>query len=220
MWLKRSRPLLRLAILGVPFLFAGTVDWPGAWLFATVIAATILLNLAVMRRWNPSLLRARLESHAGTKTFDKVFGAVAALSIGAMLAVAGLDHRFGWSRLTSATIYMGIALHFAGMIPITWTMAVNPFLETTVRIQSDRGHFAVRSGPYCVVRHPMYAGLLTALSGWPLIFGSVWSYLPGAILAVALVIRTVFEDRTLRSELDGYRDYTNRTPFRLVPMVW
>jgi protein-S-isoprenylcysteine O-methyltransferase Ste14 len=103
---------------------------------------------------------------------------------------------------------------------MTWAESVNKFFEPTVRIQTDRGHTVIDSGPYALVRHPGYlaAGLLVL--GLPLSLGSYWALVPAALSNVLLVVRTALEDRTLREELPGYKEYTQRVRYRLVPGVW
>jgi protein-S-isoprenylcysteine O-methyltransferase Ste14 len=113
-----------------------------------------------------------------------------------------------------------VALHVVAMVPLGAVIATNPFLESTVRIQSERGHVAVTSGPYAIVRHPMYVGVTMGYLAWPLIFGSLWAYIPAVAVAILFVFRTAHEDRTLRLELPGYEDYARRTRYRLVPGLW
>jgi len=135
--------------------------------------------------------------------------------------VAGLDAgRFGWSVMPIAVQVAGyIALLFA-MAVTYWAMAVNPFLSTIVRIQDDRGQYAVTSGPYRYVRHPMYAMILLMYPGIALLLGSWWALIPAAVIAIVFVIRTALEDQTLQAELPGYAEYAQRTRYRLVPGVW
>ena len=99
-------------------------------------------------------------------------------------------------------------------------MATNPFLSTIVRIQDDRGHYVVTSGPYRYVRHPMYAMMFLMWPGIALELGSWWALIPAAVIVIVFVIRTALEDRTLQAELPGYADYTQHTRYRLVPGVW
>jgi len=99
-------------------------------------------------------------------------------------------------------------------------MTANAFLSTVVRIQAERGHYVVTTGPYAYVRHPMYAGMVLTFWGVPLLLGSWWALLPGSLNALLFVIRTALEDRTLQAELPGYADYVRKVRRRLVPGVW
>ena len=100
-------------------------------------------------------------------------------------------------------------------------MAVNPFFEKTVRIQHEIGHRVVDSGPYKIVRHPGYTGMIIGLIlATPMLLGSGWAFVPALLAVVWAVVRTVLEDRTLRRELPGYEDYTRRVPYRLLPGIW
>ncbi|MCC6699640.1 MAG: isoprenylcysteine carboxylmethyltransferase family protein [Candidatus Hydrogenedentes bacterium] len=135
--------------------------------------------------------------------------------------MAGLDCvRYGWSSLSWLFFVAG-----AGMIGVatgigTWAMLENEHFEKFVRIQKDRNHRVVTTGPYQVVRHPGYlGGILGALAG-PLLLGSAWSFIPACLIVVLLVWRTSREDRVLREELEGYTLYTKQTPHRLIPYVW
>jgi protein-S-isoprenylcysteine O-methyltransferase Ste14 len=116
---------------------------------------------------------------------------------------------------------VGAALYGFFALLITWAMAVNPHFEKTVRIQRELGHQVIDSGPYRIVRHPGYVGTVFGfLLSPPLLLGSWWAFVP-ALGAVALVIiRTVLEERTLRSELPGYEDYARRVRYRLIPGIW
>jgi protein-S-isoprenylcysteine O-methyltransferase Ste14 len=138
-----------------------------------------------------------------------------------LAVVAGLDAvRFRWSAMPPAMLWPGLALYAAGAVPVVWAMAANPFLERMVRIQQDRDHRVVSSGPYRFVRHPMYVGILLQAAALPLMLGSWWTFAPAAATWVLFAVRTALEDRTLRNELDGYEDYTRQTRYRLVPGVW
>jgi protein-S-isoprenylcysteine O-methyltransferase Ste14 len=103
---------------------------------------------------------------------------------------------------------------------IGWTLAVNRHAEATVRIQTDRGHTVVTSGPYQFVRHPMYTGAMVMYVATGLVLGSIWALALAGILVGLFLWRTVMEDRTLRRELDGYEEYAAQTRYRLVPGVW
>jgi protein-S-isoprenylcysteine O-methyltransferase Ste14 len=215
-----ARSAGRFLLLAPLFVAAGRADWTRGWILSGLIVGSIGLNFALMRWKQPALVRARLEKHDNVEPFDRTFLKVSLALALLFLVVAGLDERFAWSSFTPDLLWVGIALHVAGSIPIAWASISNPFLELAVRIQDERGHHTVRTGPYRFVRHPMYVGLLIMFVAWPLVVDSVWTFLPLGALAAAYIVRTALEDATLRRELPGYEDYTRLTRYRLLPGVW
>src|SRR5512135_1893443 len=204
----------------VLFLSAGRLDWPAAWIFLGFYVLVILtLGVWAMRK-HPEVVneRGKLEN---IKSWDKTLMIIYTVMLFALFAVAGLDAgRFGWSVMPIALQVVGfVALAFA-MVVTYWAMATNPFLSTVVRIQDDRGHYVVTSGPYRYVRHPMYAMILLMWPGIALELGSWFALIPAAVIVIVFVIRTALEDRTLQTELPGYVEYTEHTRYRLVPGVW
>lgn len=116
--------------------------------------------------------------------------------------------------------WLFILFLLAGMVIVTWAEAVNKFFEVTVRIQTDRGHAVIDTGPYAFMRHPGYVGgILTAL-GMALSLGSVWALIPAGIASLVLIVRTHWEDQTLQAELNGYREYAMRVRYKLIPGIW
>ena len=116
---------------------------------------------------------------------------------------------------------VGLTLFCAYVAILTWSMLVNTHFEKTVRIQTDRNHKVIDTGPYRVVRHPGYLGLIAGfILSAPLLLGSWWAFVPAVASTATLIVRTALEDRTLREELDGYEDYARRVRYRLVPGVW
>ena len=129
-------------------------------------------------------------------------------------------HRFGWSAMPAWAIGLGYVLFVLSYAGEIWPQAVNRHFEPGVRIQSDRGQTVIDTGPYAIVRHPGYiSGALLVLS-MPLMLGSWWALLPALMATIALAARTPLEERTLRAELPGYADYTQRVKYRWVPGVW
>ena len=220
-WKLARRAVIRFVIvLGVLFGSAGRLDWPRGWFFVALCIITLAATIPVFRRENPRILRTRLEKMHGAKRFDQVALAILISSLLACLAISGLNARFGWSSLPFEWTYLGLVLFIAGFIPIGMAVVTNPFIESTLRIQEERGHVAVTTGPYRVIRHPMYFGVLLLTASWPLLLGSIWTYAPWAVLAVTLLVRTALEDRTLLRELPGYQEYARHTRYRLIPQVW
>ncbi len=204
------------------FLPAGTWAWPWGWLFLGVLLASSTLMTLYLRRVNPDVIAGRVNRHERPRRWDLLLGLLVALpTMLAIPIVAALDDgRYHWSRLPWWGYALGHALLLAGMAGLTWAMAVNKFFEPSVRIQTDRGHHVIDTGPYAIVRHPGYALGFLFFLGIPLALGSLWGLIPAILMSAVLVVRTVLEDRTLQAELPGYKDYTQRVRYRLVPGVW
>ena len=202
------------------FACAGNLEWSRGRLYVVLVTCGVTSNWLIVSLNNPGLFAERAKKHAGTKRFDKFFGPLFTVLSFALLIVAGLEERFHAPATGPILALLGAVFYLVGLAPMTWAMAVNPHLERTVRIQTDRGHRVISVGPYRIVRHPMYAGLIVSTLSAPLIFGSPWTWLPSGLLAVLMIWRTALEDRTLRAELAGYEDYARRTRYRLVPGLW
>ena len=214
--------LFSIVLMGlVLFLTAGRIDWPAAWIFLGTYALTILTVGIWVARKHPDVVNERGKIAHNAKSWDKVLMTIYAVMLLAVFAVAGLDAgRFGWSVMPLAVQIAGYIALLLAMTVTYWAMAANPFLSTVVRIQADRGHYVVTSGPYRYVRHPMYAMMFFMWPGTALTLGSWWALLPAAVIVIVFVIRTALEDRTLQAELPGYPAYAQRVRYRLVPGIW
>ena len=203
------------------FVPAGRLDWAAGWLYVAALIAGLVVSYRFVRARNPELIEHRMRFGKGTKAWDKIWLWLFSPVFLSVYVVAGLDTvRFGWSEMPAWLWPPGLALYAAGTALFTWPMTVNPFFEKTVRIQTERGHRVIDTGPYRYVRHPGYVGFFGWILSVPLLLGSWWAFMP-ALAAVALVIvRTALEDRTLQEELPGYAEYASRVRFRLVPTVW
>ncbi len=204
----------------VLFLSAGRLDWPAAWIFLGLYVLVILTLGVWAIRKNPEVVneRGKMEN---IKLWDKVLMTIYTVMLFVLFAVAGLDAgRFGWSVMPIALQVVGLAALVLAMAVTYWAMAINPFLSTIVRIQDDRGHYVVTSGPYRYVRHPMYAMMFLMWPGIALELGSWWALIPAAVIVIVFVIRTALEDRTLQAGLPGYTAYAQHVRYRLVPGIW
>ncbi len=224
--INRRRLVLRLACLPVfialfMFLPAGTWAWTKGWLFVLILLGVISAVFVVLHRVNPEVIVARSRSHKGTKGWDKVLLCLYFPAMAAVLFVAALDDgRFHWFPVPWWVCGVGYALLFAGIGIVTWAEAVNKFFEVTMRIQTDRGHEVIDTGPYAIARHPGYVGGIIHAVGMALSLGSLWALIPVAIASVVLIVRTQWEDQTLQEELNGYKDYAMRVRYKLIPGVW
>jgi protein-S-isoprenylcysteine O-methyltransferase Ste14 len=212
---------ITLVVAG-PVLLAGHWDLPTVWaLFGLFVGFLLLAWFAIFRK-DPDLLRERQQSGPGAKRWDRIWLALYTLALLGTLIVAILDvGRFHWSDTVPLWLQVlgfvgfAVSLAFAG-----WAMAENTFFSEVVRIQHDRGHYVVTTGPYLYVRHPGYLGNAIAWPCTALAIGSWWALLPAGVVVALYVVRTALEDRTLQQELDGYVEYTQQVRYRLLPGVW
>ena len=201
------------------FISAGTFAYLRGWLFLGLSFALVLVNGATLLRVNPDVIAARSKIGAGTKAFDYLAMVATGVAVLSLPVLAGLDAvRFGTPAFGMPGIAMGIVLLLIGNVFIVWSMAVNRHLEQTVRIQAE--HRVIDSGPYRLVRHPMYVGMILQYLGTPLLLGSLWAFAATTLFVIVAVLRTAAEDKTLVAELPGYADFTVHTRFRLLPGVW
>jgi protein-S-isoprenylcysteine O-methyltransferase Ste14 len=205
----------------VLFLSAGRLDWPAAWVFSSLYCIYLLIAMVWGTLKDPDLLKERSKRADNVKSWDKVIMGIYTLLLVAMLILAGLDAgRFGWSAMPLAAQVIGLL----GLVPAGamnfWAATANTYLSRMVRIQEDRGHQVISSGPYRYVRHPMYVSVILLMVCIPLLLGSWWALIPGGLIVILFVIRTALEDRTLQAELPGYAEYAQRVHYRLLPGVW
>ena len=202
------------------FYAAGTLNVPSGWLYFEVYSVYLLVNMIIFLKLSPEVIAARSEIKF-EKNWDKIFAIVYLICMLLIPAVAGLDlGRFYWSILGFEFAYLGLVLFVIGAAFSSWSIIENKFFETAVRIKKERGHKVVSSGPYAIVRHPGYVGIMLIYLASPLIFGSGYASIPAIMLAVAFVFRTYFEDRMLYEELDGYKEYIQKVKYRLMPGIW
>jgi len=139
----------------------------------------------------------------------------------AKFMVAGLDVRFGWTTGTSLPLQIAcLAIAILAYALGVWATASNAFFSQIFRIQKERGHTVATGGPYRYVRHPGYVGTILSELAVPVMLGSWWALIPGGLSALLIVVRTALEDKALLDELDGYREYAERTRYRLLPGIW
>lgn len=209
-------------MVGTVFLGAGRINWLRGWICVALWTTSLTGVGLVTQRCNPQLMKERAKwRRQDTKPFDKIFLAAYMPFVVTQPAIAGMDAvRFHWSSLPFGYVYVGSVIYLLAMALIAWVLCTNPYAETSVRIQHDRGHTVVTTGPYSFVRHPMYIGAILMYLSTPLVWGSLWAFAVGGVITVLFLVRTALEDKTLRRELPGYEEYTSHTRYRLLPSVW
>lgn len=203
---------------GILMLSAGTWTDPWLWAYSAGWGVYAMVSAGVALRFNPELIAERMKPPSDR---DRLTRRLALPPMLAHLVVAGLDvGRFGWSSVSVPIHVLGFVVLTAGWAFVAWTFATNTYASSAVRIQDDRGHRVVEHGPYAIVRHPMYLGvLLTAIASGPAV-GSWWAGLVILPIIPIFIRRTRLEDRLLHEELPGYREYAQRTRWRVIPGVY
>jgi protein-S-isoprenylcysteine O-methyltransferase Ste14 len=207
-----------IAILGaLLFACAGRWDLPMFWAYLGVWMAPGLVVPFVV---DPSLIKERIRPGPGGRDY---LTAVAFTPVWlGQCVVAGLDvGRFHWSdNVPLAVQVIALVGMAAGVAVLVWAVAVNRFFSSVIRIQTDRGHHLITSGPYRYVRHPAYAVCPLIFIGGALVLGSWLAALIGVVLVVPVLRRASIEDRVLREQLEGYAAYAQRVRYRVLPGVW
>ena len=209
-------------LLGLLFIPAGRLDWWAAWGFIIVYISTVFIAVAVLQKKDPGLIRERRQTQENIKSWDKVittlFGMVL---IPLILVISGLDQRFSWTNSFPLLLQiLAAGIGALGFLLVFWGMAANTYFSSYVRIQDDRGHTTISAGPYRYVRHPGYLGMIVSALMIPLVLASWWALIPAGLGAGLVILRTALEDKTLQEELEGYKEFTQKTRYRLIPGIW
>jgi len=210
-----------IVFFSILFISAGRFDYLQGIIYVAMGLFMGILNYTILKP-DPELLAERSKPGEGAEKFDKAVLGISFLTTLAMYVVAGLDSgRFRWSPdFHPALVITGIILTAAGQLLFLIAQKQNRFFSSMVRIQKERGHTVCDTGLYRFVRHPAYLATLIQAAGFPLLFGSLWSIIPVFVIILIQFIRTSFEDKKLREELDGYAEYSIKTRYRLLPFVW
>jgi protein-S-isoprenylcysteine O-methyltransferase Ste14 len=214
---------LTMVILGAMlFVAAGTINWPGAWVLLFETGVLGLLSAYIIAGHDPQLMRERMRGpiQREQKPWDKrLLTVIMALCV-VMPIAAGLEVRFGTSDMPVWLEVLGAVGIALGLYMFHVVMETNSYATAVVRIQSERGHKVISTGPYAFVRHPMYSGAIFYFLGMGFLLGS-WYATGIAVVVIALFgLRAVWEENTLKDELPGYADYAQRVRYRLVPGLW
>ena len=217
---------VRMTMFAIALLWpAGTWRWWEAWVLIGLWTAFAVATIVYLIRYDPALLAERMKVspvQKGQKSWDKVLMLLMFIVGIGLYIIPGFDVvRYQWSEPLSLWVeILAMVLHVPGFVFIVWVMHENTYLSRVVKIDEERGHQVITTGPYALVRHPMYSAVIVLVFALPLALGSRFGLIPAALMAVLMIVRTVFEDRTLHTELTGYPEYAKQTPYRLIPGVW
>jgi protein-S-isoprenylcysteine O-methyltransferase Ste14 len=202
---------------------AGTIRWLAGWAYLILFFVGALWITLLLARHDPALLAERMKVpvQKGQPFWDRILILPMIIAWCAWLVLMGLDAvRFRWSVMPLWLQCAGGALIVLSFWMIARVYRENPFLTAVVKIQTERGHRVISTGPYAAVRHPLYAAMLIYLPANALLLGSWYGLAASFVLSGGLVFRTAMEDRELRRGLAGYTEYAAQVRYRLIPFVW
>jgi protein-S-isoprenylcysteine O-methyltransferase Ste14 len=213
--------LIGAIVLGLLlFLPAGTLNYWQAWVFIVVFMISVGAIGVYLSIKDPALLERRknIGPAAEQSTTQKIIISVAFLGNLALLIFCGLDQRFGWSKMPGVVSLAGDALVALGLLMNLLVFQENSYGASNIKV--EEGQMVISTGPYALVRHPMYAGVLIMLIGVPLALGSWWGLAVLALTTPGLIWRILDEEKVLEKDLSGYQEYEQKVRYRLVPYLW
>jgi protein-S-isoprenylcysteine O-methyltransferase Ste14 len=212
--------LLAIAMAALIFVPARTVDYWQAWVYLTIFFGAAAVTTQDLIRRDPALLERRMRGGptAEKRPTQRIIMFFTSLGFAALMIVPALDRHAGWSDVPLFLVLVGDAMVVVGFYFIFLVYRENSFTSATIDIVAEQR--IVTTGPYAIVRHPMYAGALIYLAGTPLALASFWGFVPFVVIFAALLLRLFDEERLLREELPGYVEYQQQVRHRLVPGIW
>ena len=204
----------------VLFIPAGSVHYWQAWVYLSIFTGASILTTLYLMGHDPALLERRMRGGptAERRPAQRLIMLFTSIGFVALLVVPALDFRFGWSVVPLGGVAGGDVLVVMGFYFISLVYRENTFTSATIELAKDQK--VVSTGPYAIVRHPMYAGASMYLLGTPLALGSYWGLAVFMAMMPFLLWRLFDEERFLAQNLPGYTEYQGRVRHRLVPFVW
>ena len=212
-----------VVVPALPLLISRHWNWWEAWVYVIVCIVGFAISRLLAARKNPDIIkeRAQFMQHDNTQPWDKILAPLTGIGGGLIPLIAGLDALFGWSPSYSLNLkILALIIILAGYVLGSYALIANRFFSGTVRIQTERGHHVISTGPYRWIRHPGYLGGILTYLATPIFLDSYWVFLPAVFVTLILVIRTALEDRFLQDELPGYREFAKQVRYRLIPGIW
>ncbi len=209
-----------IALAVIIFVAAGTPAYWQGWLFLANFIFWCTGVTAYVYWHDPALLEKRMRAGpaAETEPLQKRIQLFTSIVMTALIILSALDYRFGWSSVPAWVVILGNLLIAAGFLLVAIVLRENSFASATIQVSPDQT--VVSTGPYALVRHPMYAAVLPLATGMPLALASFWGPLIVPLIMAGIILRLIDEERHLSRDLPGYEDYRRKVRYRLVPGLW
>ena len=209
-----------ICVAAVLFVAAGKINYWQAWIFLAVFFGLSFAITAYLVKHDPALLERRLVAGPGAEKekSQKIIQVLAMVAFIAMLVFPAIDHRYGWSSVPASVAVAGDILIAMGFLAVFLVFKENSYASSIIEVGAEQK--VVATGPYAIVRHPMYSGALVMLIGVPLALGSWWGLLLVIPITVVLIWRLLEEEKFLTKNLPGYSEYQHKVRFRLLPYIW
>jgi len=202
------------------FLPAGTIFWLQGWIYILIMITCSASFITYLTKKDPELLKARAKTKT-TESWDKKLGIIGTPFFILMYILPGFDAvRFQWSNLPLYISVIGFIGMILAIILFFLVSRENTYLSRVVEIQEERGHKVITTGPYRIVRHPMYSAVIVLYISHCIALGSLFSLIPCAIIIITIILRTIREDKMLHEQLEDYKEYAQKTRYKLIPGIW
>lgn len=212
------RYLLGIIVLGlVFFLPAGTFLYWEAWVYCGILFIPMLFVLVYFLKNDPELLQRRMKLQEKEKP-QKLIITLAAFVTLLGFIIPGFDHRFNWSSVPVPVVIIADLMVLLGYLNFFFVIKENAYAARIIEV--EKGQKLISTGPYSIIRHPMYLGMLLLYLFTPIALGSFWALIAFIPLPVLIIFRIFNEEQVLAKELPGYKEYTQKVKYRLIPFVW
>jgi protein-S-isoprenylcysteine O-methyltransferase Ste14 len=202
------------------FLSAWTFNYWQAWTFLIVFSVSVLMITLYLMKNDPKLLDRRVDGGptAEKETVQQIIQSIAGIAFICIFVLSALGHRFHWSVISIGIVIFGDVLVVIGLLIVFFVFKENTFTSATIEV--DKEQKVISTGPYALVRHPMYIGAFIMLLGVPIALGSWWGLLAVVPIVLVIIWRLIEEEKFLVKNLLGYIDYKNKVRYRLIPFIW
>lgn len=202
------------------FLPAGTIYWIQGWIYITIMIIFSATFITYLTKKDPELLKARAKTKT-TESWDKKLGIISTPFFILLYILPGFDAvRFQWSNLPFYISLIGFIVMFLAVFLFFLVSRENTYLSRVVEIQEERGHRVITTGPYRIVRHPMYLSVIILYTSHCFALGSLFSLIPCIFVVIVIILRTIRENKMLNEQLEGYKEYAQKTRYKLIPGIW